>query len=154
MTAMPSSSSRSGAVDRRMQPRPIIAGRRSLVRAPLRGDCEPESVGIAHAEDPGSPWHVRGFGVERAAMRLDPIGDIVDTLGGDELQRETLSLYPIEPLGAIVLVQQNANRTRLHGHRPELAVALYLAIYRKAENIPVPHETLLKVLHCERGGHL
>src|SRR6478672_6423129 len=116
----------------------------------FRGEDELEPIRVLQPEDAHAPRHVGGLGLERAAGAGDALREVVDALRRRELERESLALLSIEALRAIVLVDQDPHAAGLERHGDELPRALVLLIDGEADDVAVPGEALLEILHGER----
>lgn len=81
---------------------------------------------------------IRGFHLERAAARLDPVRDHIDVLRRGELQREAFALCPVQPLGAVVLTDKDPRSPRTQRGRDQLVVASVFTVHGEAEYVAIP----------------
>jgi hypothetical protein len=109
---------------------------------------EAETVWVAKPKDPYAPG-VSRLGIEYRARALDVGCEGVDILRGGDLERESFPLDAIESPCAIVLRQDDANRSRPQADREQPALALKFAVHREAEYVAIPRKTPSSVGHGE-----
>jgi len=115
-----------------------------------RGKNQAEAVGIAKPKNAHAP-RVSGLGIERSSRALRIRCDGVDALCGGDLERESRALQTIDPLGAILLGEEDANRSCSQADRDQLAIALVFTVEREAEDVTIPGSAASNVGNGEGG---
>src|SRR5437667_85672 len=112
---------------------------------------ELEAVGVLQPEYAGAPGHVGGLYLEFTAKLLDLFRNLVDVLVCRNLQREPFALDPVQPLGSVILTDQDPHVAGSQRNRPQPSVALVLPVDGEAHHLVIPRQAAFEIFHGQRG---
>jgi hypothetical protein len=114
------------------------------------GQVEP--IRVSETEVACAPRRIDGLGIESAAAGLDAIRNGIDVLGCPEVDGEAEALDTVPSLGAVILVQVDADVAGFERDEDKPALPLERTVDTEAHNVLVPGGTLLNVFHGDRNG--